>query len=146
MSLFDTQIRTLVRALHVYFDQSALWILCDVMPRISRSLFIQVVAAYAHFSVCFVPCYLRFASYHHNYYVLVCLYSIFVTVLPFYHSCTVLIFNLKSRISNMIGSNRQLAQNSVIYLACLIGKQSFVYSHSHIWILISIVYARWSIE
>ena len=39
--------RTLVRAPHVYLDQSALRILCDVSPRISpsRSDFVQVVLA-----------------------------------------------------------------------------------------------------
>ena len=42
----DTQIRALVRALHVYLDQLALRILRDVMPRISRPDFVQVVVAY----------------------------------------------------------------------------------------------------
>ena len=42
----DTQIRTLVRAQHVYFDPSAIRILYDGTLRISRSNFLQVVVAH----------------------------------------------------------------------------------------------------
>ena len=41
----DTQIRALVRAPHIYLNQSALRILRDVMPRILRPDFVQVVIA-----------------------------------------------------------------------------------------------------
>ena len=44
----DTQINTLVCSPHVYLDQSALRILCDIMPRNSRSDFAQVVVAYSN--------------------------------------------------------------------------------------------------
>ena len=42
----DTQIRTLISALHIYFEQSELRILCDVTARISRTDFVQVVLAH----------------------------------------------------------------------------------------------------
>ena len=42
----DTQTRTLFRALHFYFNQSVLRILCDVMARISQTNFVQVVLAH----------------------------------------------------------------------------------------------------
>ena len=111
-------------ALHIYFDQSVL--LCDVTPCIS----LPDIVIVADFSTSFVLCYIHFPSCHHKYCVLVsyCLLIWYLPLSSFHDSCTVLIFK---KVQNL-KYNWQLAQNSIICLACLRSKQYCADSHMYI--------------
>ena len=103
----DTQIRTLVRAPHVYFDQSPLRILCDVTVRILRSDFVQVVVA--RISTRSAPrCILLASCHYHNY------SCVLVLLILIFDSCRYCLSmtqtrSMSSQISNIIDDGIRMA-------------------------------------